>query len=425
MELSQQKAGRFWRRKFYRTLVALSEGARIAFDALRAYKLRTFLTTLGIVIGVTTVVTIVALVQGLNRAFTREIAQLGTSTLYIQKFPWLMTGQSWWVYRNRKNITMKEVEAVRRYSRLAEAVAPAVYTVRNVKYRNKQVRGAQIVGTSQDYLYTSNAIPETGRFLADLDVSHRRPVCVLGWEVADKLFGSENPIGKRVHIGGYPVRVIGVLQKKGEMFGFNLDTYVVIPIGLFHKLFGSHRSIDIEVKVKDPALMEEAKYELEGILRRVRKVPPGKENDFAINEQSMLLQAYRNLTNSLWAVAIGVGSISLLVGGIGIMNILLVSVTERTREIGIRKAVGAKNRDILWQFLVESMLIVAVGVTIGILLAIGMAKLIASATPIPAAITPWVAVLGVVFVLTIGLVFGIYPASRAARLNPIESLRYE
>jgi putative ABC transport system permease protein len=412
-------------RSLYRTLVALGEGVSIAIDALRAYKLRTALTILGIVIGVTTVVTIVALVQGLNRAFSREIAQLGTSTLYVQKFPWIMTGQSWWEYRNRKDITMKEVQAIQKYSQLADAVAPTLYTVRKVTYRNKELRGVQVLGTTQDYLYTSNAFPEVGRFLMELDVSHRRPACVIGWEVADKLFGREDPLGKRIQIGGHPFRVVGVLQKKGQMFGFSLDNYVVIPIGAFEKLFGGNRSIDIEVHVKDPSLVEDAKLELEGILRRVRKVPPGKKNDFAINEQSMLMQAYRNLTTSLWAVAIGVGSISLLVGGIGIMNILLVSVTERTREIGIRKAVGAKNRDILWQFLVESMIIVALGVMVGIVLAIGLAKLIAQATPIPAAITPWVAVLGIGFVLCIGIVFGIYPASRAARLNPIESLRYE
>ena len=412
-------------RSLYRTAVALGEGVRIALDSLRAYKLRTFLTTLGIVIGVSTVVTIVALVQGLNRAFTREIAQLGTSTLYIQKYPWLMTGGKWWEYRNRKNITMKEVTAIRRYSTYAEAVAPTVYTVRTLKYRDKKLNGAQIVGTTQDYLLTSNAIPDRGRFLTDVDVSHRRPVCVIGWEVADKLFGAEDPIGKRIQIGGHPARVVGVLQKKGEMFGFNLDTFVVIPIGFFFKLFGTHRSIDIEVRVKDPSQLEDAKYELEGILRRVRKVPPGAKNDFAINEQSMLMRAYRNLTTSLWAVAIGVGSISLLVGGIGIMNILLVSVTERTREIGIRKAVGAKNRDILWQFLVESMIIVALGVVIGTAIAVILANVIARFTPIPAAITAWVVVLGVLFVLAIGLIFGIYPASRAARLNPIESLRYE
>ncbi|NOZ57101.1 MAG: FtsX-like permease family protein [Calditrichaeota bacterium] len=412
--------------RLYRTALSLWEGVRIAVDALMAYKLRTVLTTLGIVIGVTTVVTIVALVEGLNHAFTREISQLGTATLYVEKFPWIMKGNSFWIYRNRRDITMKEALAIRKYATLVEAVAPTVATTRDVKYRNRRVSGVRLLGTDENYMVTSNAVPEIGRFLTPNDVSHRRAVCVLGWEVAEKLFKNEDPIGKRVKVGGYPVRVIGVLAKKGKMFDFNLDTYVVVPIGLFRKITGIHRRVDqIEVKVKDPALMEDARYELEGILRRVRKVPPGAKNDFAINEQSMLMQTYKNLTTSLWAVAIGVGSISLLVGGIGIMNILLVSVTERTREIGIRKAVGAKNRDILWQFLVESMFIVSLGVLIGIGLAILLAKLIASMTPIPAAITGWIVALGIGFVLTIGLVFGIYPASRAARLNPIESLRYE
>ena len=412
--------------KIYRTALSLWEGVRIAVDALMAYKLRTVLTTLGIVIGVTTVVTIVALVEGLNHAFTREISQLGTATLYVEKFPWIMKGNSFWIYRNRRDITMKEVRAIRKYATLVEAVAPTISVTRDVKYRNRRVSGVRVLGTDENYMVTSNAVPEIGRFLTPNDVSHRRPVCVLGWEVAEKLFKGENPIGKRIKVAGYPVRVVGVLAKKGKMFDFNLDTYVVLPIGLFRKITGIHRRVNqIEVKVKDPSLMEDARYELEGILRRVRKVPPGAKNDFAINEQSMLMQTYKNLTTSLWAVAIGVGSISLLVGGIGIMNILLVSVTERTREIGIRKAVGAKNRDILWQFLVESMFIVSLGVLIGTGLAIVLAKMIASMTPIPAAITGWIVALGIGFVLTIGLVFGIYPASRAARLNPIESLRYE
>ena len=412
--------------KIYRTALSLWEGVRIAVDALMAYKLRTVLTTLGIVIGVTTVVTIVALVEGLNHAFTREISQLGTATLYVEKFPWIMKGNSFWIYRNRRDITMKEVRAIRKYATLVEAVAPTISVTRDVKYRNRRVSGVRVLGTDENYMVTSNAVPEIGRFLTPNDVSHRRPVCVLGWEVAEKLFKGENPIGKRIKVAGYPVRVVGVLARKGKMFDFNLDTYVVLPIGLFRKITGIHRRVNqIEVKVKDPSLMEDARYELEGILRRVRKVPPGARNDFAINEQSMLMQTYKNLTTSLWAVAIGVGSISLLVGGIGIMNILLVSVTERTREIGIRKAVGAKNRDILWQFLVESMFIVSLGVLIGTGLAIVLAKMIASMTPIPAAITGWIVALGIGFVLTIGLVFGIYPASRAARLNPIESLRYE
>ncbi|HFE53525.1 MAG TPA: ABC transporter permease, partial [Bacteroidetes bacterium] len=219
--------------KIYRTALSLWEGVRIAVDALMAYKLRTVLTTLGIVIGVTTVVTIVALVEGLNHAFTREISQLGTATLYVEKFPWIMKGNSFWIYRNRRDITMKEVRAIRKYATLVEAVAPTISVTRDVKYRNRRVSGVRVLGTDENYMVTSNAVPEIGRFLTPNDVSHRRPVCVLGWEVAEKLFKGENPIGKRIKVAGYPVRVVGVLAKKGKMFDFNLDTYVVLPIGLF------------------------------------------------------------------------------------------------------------------------------------------------------------------------------------------------
>ncbi|NIA32072.1 MAG: FtsX-like permease family protein, partial [Actinobacteria bacterium] len=226
--------------------------------------------------------------------------------------------------------------------------------------------------------------------------------------------------------GGRKFKVIGVVEKKGSMFDFNMDNQVYIPIGIFQTAFGARwRSVDIQVKAISPAVIEDAEIELTGIMRRLRGLPPGKENDFAINKQSMLMDTYKNLTNVLWAVAIGVGAISLLVGGIGIMNILLVSVTERTREIGIRKAIGARKFDIMIQFLIESMMICALGVVIGLLVAIGVAKIIAATTPIPAAITLWIAALGVVFIVTIGLFFGIYPASKAARLNPIEALRYE
>ena len=183
--------------------------------------------------------------------------------------------------------------------------------------------------------------------------------------------------------------------------------------------------MEIEVKVQSPTVIEDAEIELTGIMRRVRNIPPGKENDFAINQQSLLMDTYKSLTSTLWAVAIGVGAISLLVGGIGIMNILLVSVTERTREIGIRKAIGARNTDILVQFLIESLMICALGVVMGVLLAVGIAKTVSATTPIPAAITLWVVFLGLGFVVCIGLFFGIYPASKAARLNPIDALRYE
>ncbi len=409
-----------------RILIYMWEGIKIAFEALRAYKMRSILTTLGIIIGVTTVISIVALIQGLNRAFSKEISAIGTDTLYIQKFPWTMSGDDWFKYRNRKDITLDEFEAVKASSKLALAVAPELATRRTIKYNEKSVERVIIVGTTSDYAITSNAMPEVGRFLSDNDVNSNRAVCVIGWEVAQKLFEKTDPIGKRINIGGRKFSVIGVMPKKGDFFGHNMDVFAVIPVGAFKSAFGlARRDISIGVKVASPELIEEAEYELTGIMRRLRKLPVEKENDFAINKQSMLMDLYNNLTRTLWAVAIGVGAISLLVGGIGIMNILLVSVTERTREIGIRKAIGARKMDILLQFLIEAMMICAVGVLIGILLAIGLAEVVAATTPLPAAITWWVAFLGLLFVVAIGLFFGIYPASKAARLNPIEALRYE
>ena len=409
-----------------RILIYIWEGVKIAFDALKSYKLRSVLTTLGIIIGVTTVITIVSLIQGLNKAVADQISAIGTDTLYIQKFPWIMKGNDFFLYRNRKNITLEEAERIKELSTLAVAVAPTLFTSRRVKYKEKSAEGVIVVGTTADYLVTANAYPEEGRFLTGNDVSHRRRVCVLGYDVARTLFPTSNPIGKRVAIGGKKFRVIGVLEKKGSLFGNNMDSFAYIPIGAFQTAFGArYRSVQIEVKVASPDVLEDAEVELTGIMRRIRGLGPNDEDDFAINKQSMLMNTYKSLTSTLWAVAIGVGAISLLVGGIGIMNILLVSVTERTREIGIRKAIGARNSDILVQFLIEALMICALGVFIGVLLAVGVAQLIASTTPIPAAITVWVAVLGLVFVFAIGLFFGIYPASKAARLNPIEALRYE
>jgi len=409
-----------------RFLLYAAEGVKIAYEALKAYKLRSILTTLGIVIGVTTVITIVSLIQGLNRAFTSEISSLGTDTLYIGKWPWMMDGDDWLKFRNRPNVTIEEADEVRLASQLAQAVAPVMRTQRTIKYQGKSLERVATVGTNEDYLLTANSTPEEGRFLIPSDVEHHRAVVVIGKEVAEKLFDKEDPIGKRVNIAGRKFRVSGVLEKRGTMFDDNLDMLAIMPIGAFQSAFGAtRRRIEIQVKVIDPAMVEEAEYELTGIMRRVRGLPAIKENNFAINKQSMFLDMYNNLTRVLWAVAIGVGAISLLVGGIGIMNIMLVSVTERTREIGIRKAIGARRSDILWQFLIESMMICGLGVLIGIVLAVALAKLVARFTPLPAAITLWVVFLGLAFVVFIGVFFGIYPASKAARLNPIEALRYE
>ncbi len=408
-----------------RIFIEIWEGIKIAFHALKANKMRSLLTTLGIVIGITTVIGIHSIIQGLNEAFYTSISALGSDTLYIGKFSW-MSRTDWIEARNRKDITLeREGKAIKEQATLVKAVAPTVGTRTTAKYKSEKLTNVVVIGTNEDYSITSNINPEFGRNLSEGDVTHRRNVCVIGWEIADKLFKKETPLGKRISIGSHKFRVIGIVEKRGNILGHNLDTELVIPIGLFQKIFGSRRWITIEVKVASPEILEEAKDELTGILRRVRKVPPGANNDFAINQQDMIADLYKNLTTALYAVAFGVGSIALIVGGIGIMNILLVSVTERTREIGIRKAIGAKKRDILWQFLIESISVSAVGGIIGIACGFLLAKIVASTTFLSASVSMLSVIIGFLFIALVGIFFGIFPAYKAAKLDPIEALRYE
>ncbi|MBN2010822.1 ABC transporter permease [candidate division KSB1 bacterium] len=407
---------RFW--------IELWEGIKIALVALRANKMRSFLTTLGVVIGITTVIAIHSIIMGLNDAFYTSISSLGSDTLYIQKFAWA-SRDDWIKAMHRKDITMTEVDAIKEHATLVKAVAPTVDANRTLKFGSEKLKNCNVIGTTEAYTITSNSMPEYGRPISELDSDHNRAVCVIGAEIAEKLFKNVNPIGRRMSIGLNKFRVIGVLEKRGSLLGYNLDTEVIIPLGVFQKLYGSRRWITIQVKVSDPQRIDEAKDELTGILRRVRKVPPAAENDFAINQQDMIANFYKGLTTALYAVAFGVGAISLLVGGIGVMNIMLVSVTERTREIGIRKALGARHRDILWQFLVESIMVTMVGGIIGILIGFGLSKLIASSTFLKASISPVSIMIGLAFIGIVGISFGIFPARKAARLDPIEALRYE
>jgi len=405
-----------------RFFIEIWEGIKIALGALRANKLRAILTVLGIIVGVSTVISIVSLTEGLDDAFGDQISSLGSNILYVQKFNWF-DSRAMDDIRNRKDITMKEVEAIKSYATLAAAVSPSIGSSRTVKFGSASVERVRITGTNEEK--TGDVLPALGRDLSALDVENRRNVCVIGWTVADKLFEMQDPIDQNVKIGGHSFRVIGVLEKQGSVFGHSLDEEVKIPIGAFFKLFGRQRSVTIQIKAAETELLDEAEDEIRGILRRVRKVPPGAEDDFGINQMDMIVDMYNKLTGALYAAAIGVGAISLLVGGIGIMNIMLVSVTERTREIGIRKAIGAKRRDILWQFLIESVTISAVGGVIGIAAGFGIGRLVASISPLPASVSVWSIFLGLGFSSAVGIFFGLYPASKAARLSPIEALRYE
>jgi len=308
-----------------------------------------------------------------------------------------------------------------------------------VRRGDRSARRVFVTGTTQDHPRIANLEPSEGRFLNEEDVRYRRYHCVIGSEVAERLFDGASPLGARLHIGGYPFRVVGVLDERGSMFGERLDNIVYVPIGTLFRCFGRHRSLDIGVRVAGGAAagsgaggeeaaggdLSEPRDEIRGAMRRIRGLRPGETDNFSVNEQTAITNMYRQITSGVFAGGIGIAGIALLVGGIGIMNIMMVSVIERTREIGVRKAIGAPRRTILGQFLTEAVILCLLGGAIGVTVAGGIALLIERLTPLPMNMPVWVVVFALGFASVVGLTFGFLPAYRAARVDPIEALRYE
>ncbi len=406
------------------TFSRFNEYLLMAWEALKSHKLRSLLTTLGILIGVTTIITIWTTIQGLNQYVYKQLSNIGSSTIYVEKYSWIIKND-FWKYRNRKNITYKEYKAIQKYSTLAKAVAPEVYSAKLVSYKSEKLENIYIVGTTEQYAQMSNLYPETGRFLTAQDVRSNHYVCVLGAEVAEKLFKTENPLGRRVRIGDHKYLVIGLLEKRGSFFGQNMDTFVIVPIGTFRRVYGGHRGLRIGVMAKKADQLDDLKEEIRGIMRRVRKTKPGAADDFSINQQDMLTDLYSQLTSGLFAIVFIIGGISLLVGGIGIMNIMLVSVTERTKEIGIRKAIGAKRRHILIQFLIEALLISSLGGLIGLILGYIAGSAVLAQMDLTTGVGITSIAIGFGFSTLVGVLAGSYPASKASKLNPIDALRFE
>jgi putative ABC transport system permease protein len=397
----------------------------MGLQALAAHKLRSLLTTLGIVIGVSTVIALLTLIQGMDRYMAEEIGELGANTFILDRHGITMSRDDWLEVRRRKRLTMADAEAVARGTPTAKAVVPVVYTMRDVARGERSVTEVLVRGTTESYQPVHEVELQEGRFFTSLETAHRGFVAVIGYKMWENLFPGESAEGKRVKVGGWPFRVVGVATKKGSMFDFDQDNLVMIPVGSFLKAFGHYRSVHIEVQAPSEQEFARTKDEAVAALRRSRRLRPGRDDDFGVVSQSTLMEIYHNLTRVAYIVMVGVGGLSLLVGGIGIMNIMLVSITERTREIGVRKALGASGNDIRWQFLIESLTLSIVGGSLGILLGFGAGVAVGALTPLPQAVTWWSVLLGSGFSGTVGLFFGIYPATRAALLDPIVALRYE
>ncbi|MFN2126332.1 MAG: ABC transporter permease, partial [Anaerolineales bacterium] len=386
--------------------------------------IRFLLTTLGILLGVTAIIVIFTAIQSINTYVEGEFSSIGSASLYLDKFPWVITN-NYWEFRNRPEITVEDYKNMKDRVPTARWVSPQIEAMRTVTYRGKSLEDVYTIGTNDQYAFTDDAITDIGRFFTEMEVYRANPVCVIGQNVMDELFEKENPIGKRIKINGYPHRVVGVLEKKGSFFGFNIDNQVIIPYTTFQGISFHRRGISIAFRADNPRDIDNMREEIRGEMRRLRKIPPAEPDNFSINQQDMLTEFYNKITGTSYLVVFIIAAISLVVGGIGIMNIMLVSVTERTKEIGIRKAIGATRRNILFQFLSESVTISSIGGIIGIILGVLIAQFLLSYIKLDASVSLTTIFIGYFFSAIVGVISGMYPAYRAARLNPIDALRYE
>lgn len=403
------------------------EAVRIAIGAIRANPARGVLTTLGIVIGVLGVITTMTAANGLANNFRESVSALGTDVVYVSRMPWIIRG-NFFDFRNRPPVTLREVEALESHLPKAAAINPTTHTQRNVKYASETLENIDVIGTTDKHMLVSTSVPEGGRFLMPFDVQANRRVCVIGSEIRTRLFEGVDPLNKQMKIGRATFRVIGVMEKQGSAGFFggpNFDSQIFIPITTFAKTFGaSQRNIDIAVKAPPTMSVGDFEYEVIGEMRKLRKLAPGDKENFSINKMDSLLEMFNNVMGVVLLIGIVITGISLFVGGVGVMNIMFVSVTERTREIGIRKAIGARKRSILVQFLFESATICLIGGFFGLLLAAGVTEII-NRMLMPASISPGIVVVALLVSTLTGVIAGVVPAYRASRLDPIDSLRYE
>ncbi|CAG0938314.1 Macrolide export ATP-binding/permease protein MacB [Candidatus Brocadiaceae bacterium] len=407
-------------------LYELKEGLLIAFRAVRANKIRTALTTLGIVIGVSSVVLMSTAIKGIDIAFKDGISALGADVLYIDKWQWF-SNVEWWKIRQRKNLTLEEYDKYRSMAKLPLASSPTIWSIETIKQAERSVEGVMINGSSAEYLETTNFTFSSGRFFTEVEANGGRYVAVIGSDIANELFPSGNAQNRTIRIKGFEFTVVGVLDPQGSfMLGnFNPDKRVYLPIKVVLKHFinSFNRSITFDVRARSADLVEETKQEAIGIMRKVRGLKYNEEDDFSINQQEGLMSNYNSTVGVIQIAGLFITGLSLFVGAIGIMNIMFVSVKERTKEIGVRKAIGAKRRTILMQFLMESSAICLLGGLLGLLIAVLLSMVVNQFLPTSVQFDAVIIAIGIS--LLTGIVAGLAPAYSAAKLDPVEALRYE
>jgi putative ABC transport system permease protein len=412
--------------RFRQAGIALGETLRQALGTLRAHKLRSLLTLIGVILAVTTLVAVMSVLAGLNGYIADRVANLGANVFVVDRFGIITNADEWVKAQKRPPITLEEYERLTETMQTAARIAGTEQTTSDIRSGNELMEDVAVVGVTANFEGIRNVELANGRLLTQADELHRAPVCFIGADVVKKFFANVDPIGKTLRAGTHSYQVVGVAQARGTVFGQSQDNFMLIPLGTYRKEWHTpQQSMTLFIEARNAEILEQSQDEARMLLRAWRHVPYEAADNFGIVESASIMSLWQQLTGNLFMLAIGLTAIFLVVGGIVIMNIMLASVTERTREIGIRRSMGARKRHILAQFMTESSVLAATGGVIGISLSLGIAALVRATTPIPIRTSMGAVIVALTLSTGVGLFFGIYPAMRAARLDPIEALRAE